>query len=87
MDCGMKSSPRQVDLAGVTPGKGSCVVEAGCRTLIGERGKQSGMFWSEPGAEKVHTFGCIQASRRLDRFWNHRLISCVAENDSLPLAA
>ena len=66
---------------------GSGVVEAGCKTLIGARCKQSGMFWSEPGAENVLALRCIQASRRLDQFWKERLNSQVARNDSLPLAA
>ncbi len=29
---------------------GSGVIEAGCKTLVGKRLKQSGMFWSETGA-------------------------------------
>lgn len=66
---------------------GSAVIEAGCRSLIGKRCKQSGMFWSEPGAEKVIAFRCIHASRSLNSFWKHRLNSRVAQNDSLPLAA
>ncbi len=66
---------------------GSGVIEAGCRTIIGKRCKQSGMFWGEPGAEKVLALRCIHASRRLDSFWKHRLNSRAAENDSLPLAA
>jgi len=32
---------------------GSGVVEAGCRTVIGQRLKKSGMFWSQPGAQNV----------------------------------
>jgi hypothetical protein len=66
---------------------GSGVVEAGCRSVIGKRCKQSGMFWSEPGADKVLAFRCIHASRRLDSFWKDRLNSRAALNDSLPLAA
>ena len=66
---------------------GSGVIEAGCRTIIGKRCKQSGMFWGEPGAEKILAFRCIHASHRLDSFWKHRLNSRVAQNDSLPLAA
>jgi hypothetical protein len=66
---------------------GSGVIEAGCRTIIGKRCKQSGMFWSESGAEKVLALRCIQASRRLDSFWKDRLNSRAAENDLLPLAA
>jgi len=66
---------------------GSGVVEAGCRSLIGKRCKQSGMFWGEPGADKILAFRCIHASRRLKEFWTYRLNSHAARNDSLPLAA
>jgi len=66
---------------------GSGVIEAGCRTLIGKRCKQSGMFWGEPGADKVLALRCIHASRRLDLFWKHHLNSRAAENAPLPLAA
>lgn len=41
--------------------------------LFGERDKQSGMFWGEPGAENVLALRCIRASRRLDQFWRERL--------------
>lgn len=64
---------------------GSGVVEAGCKTVIGSRCKQSGMFWSEPGAENVLALRCIHHSRRLDQFWRHRLHTHAARNDSLPL--
>lgn len=66
---------------------GSGVVEAGCKTVIGARCKQSGMFWSEPGAENILTFRRIHSSRRLDDFWEHRLNAKAASNDCLPLAA
>jgi len=66
---------------------GSGVVEAGCKTVIGRRCKQSGMFWSEPGAENILAFRCIHNSRRLDQFWKHRLNTKAAANDCLPLAA
>jgi len=66
---------------------GSGVIEAGCRTVIGKRCKQSGMFWGEPGADKVLAFRCIQASGRLNSFWKDRLNSQAAENDALALAA
>jgi hypothetical protein len=32
---------------------GSGVIEAGCKTVIGARCKQSGMFWSVPGAQRI----------------------------------
>lgn len=66
---------------------GSGVVEAGCKTIIGLRCKQSGMFWSKPGAENVSAFRCISASRRLDAFWKDRLNALAARNDCLPMAA
>ena len=66
---------------------GSGVVEAGCKTVIGARCKQSGMFWGKPGAENILALRCIQASRRLDQFWKERLNAHAARNDSLPLAA
>jgi len=66
---------------------GSGVVEAGCKTVIGGRCKQSGMFWSEPGAQNILAFRCIHSSGRLDQFWEYRLNAKAANNDCLPLAA
>jgi hypothetical protein len=66
---------------------GSGVIEAGCKTVIGARCKQSGMFWSVPGAENILAFRCIHASRRLNSFWKSRLDQHAAVNDALPLAA
>jgi hypothetical protein len=66
---------------------GSGVVEAGCKTVIGGRCKQSGMFWSEPGAENILALRCIHNSRRLEEFWKDRLNGHAARNDILPLAA
>lgn len=66
---------------------GSGVVEAGCKTVIGARCKQSGMFWGKPGAENVLALRCIHASRRLDQFWKERLNMHAARNDCLSLVA
>ena len=66
---------------------GSGVIEAGCKTVIGARCKQSGMFWSEPGAENVLALRCIHTSRRLAEFWKDRLNAHAARNDRLALAA
>jgi hypothetical protein len=66
---------------------GSGVVEAGCKTVIGARCKQSGMFWSEPGAENILALRCIHSSRRLGEFWKHRLHQHAKLNDSLSLSA
>ena len=64
---------------------GSGVVEAGCKTVIGSRCKQSGMFWGKPGAENILALRCIHASRRLDEFWKERLNAHAARNDCLAL--
>ena len=66
---------------------GSGVVEAGCKTVIGGRCKQSGMFWSESGAENILALRCIHSSRRLEEFWKYRLNKHAARNDTLTLAA
>lgn len=66
---------------------GSGVVEAGCKTVIGARCKQSGMFWGKPGAQNVLALRCIYASGRLDQFWKERLNARAASNDCLRLAA
>jgi hypothetical protein len=66
---------------------GSGVIEAGCKTVIGARCKQSGMFWGRPGAQNVLALRCIHSSRRLALFWKDRLNSHAARNDSLALAA
>lgn len=49
---------------------GSGVVEAGCKTVIGKRLKQSGMFWTVQGAENVLIMRCAVYNRRFDAYWN-----------------
>jgi hypothetical protein len=48
---------------------GSGVIEAGCRSVIGKRLKQSGMFWSVAGANAIIASRCCLASGRFDEFW------------------
>jgi len=48
---------------------GSGVVEAGCKTLIAKRLKNSGMFWSLDGANAIIALRCCQYSRRFEQFW------------------
>jgi hypothetical protein len=48
---------------------GSGNVEAGCRAVIGQRMKLSGMRWSVPGADAIITLRCHQASGRWDQIW------------------
>ena len=48
---------------------GSGVVEAGCKSVIGQRLKLSGMHWSQPGATGILTLRCQQASGRWEEIW------------------
>jgi hypothetical protein len=45
---------------------GSGAVEAGCKSIVGQRCKLSGMRWSLPGASGILTLRCLQASDRWD---------------------
>jgi hypothetical protein len=45
---------------------GSGVVEAGCKTIIAQRLKQSGMRWTTDGATGIFTLRCEQASGTWD---------------------
>jgi hypothetical protein len=51
---------------------GSGVVEAGCKTVVGKRTKQSGMFWKVDGAHHVLQIRCSVLSDTYDPFWKHR---------------
>jgi len=49
---------------------GSGVVEAGCRTVIGQRLKKSGMFWSPSGAQNVIDLRSALLGGHFDRDWD-----------------
>jgi len=51
---------------------GSGVVEAGCKTVIGKRLKQSGMEWSLKGANAILSLRCSFLSGRTEEFWESR---------------
>jgi hypothetical protein len=48
---------------------GSGNVEAGCKAVIGQRLKLSGMRWTRPGATGILTLRCQQASGKWDQIW------------------
>jgi hypothetical protein len=48
---------------------GSGVIEAGCKTVIGSRCKQSGMFWTVRGANAILTLRCCQINGRFEDYW------------------
>ena len=51
---------------------GSGVCEAGCRTVIGQRLKLSGMHWTVAGANNITTLRCCLLSGRWEDFWATR---------------
>jgi hypothetical protein len=51
---------------------GSGVIEAGCRTVIGSRLKQSGMFWTVRGANSILALRCCQLNGRFEDYWESR---------------
>jgi hypothetical protein len=51
---------------------GSGVIEAGCKTVIGSRLKQSGMFWTVRGANAIITLRCCHLNNRFEDYWEAR---------------
>jgi hypothetical protein len=51
---------------------GSGVIEAGCKTVIGQRLKQSGMEWTVRGANAIIALRCATLSGRAEDFWEQR---------------
>jgi len=54
---------------------GSGVVEAGCKTIAGQRLKQSGMHWTVPGANAIIALRCLDLSNQWEDFWESRRVS------------
>ena len=48
---------------------GSGVIEAGCKTIVAQRMKHSGMEWSVRGANAIISLRCIHHSNRVEDFW------------------
>jgi hypothetical protein len=51
---------------------GSGVIEAGCKTVIGSRLKQSGMFWTVRGANAIIALRCCHLNSRFENYWEAR---------------
>jgi len=51
---------------------GSGVIEAGCKTVIGSRCKQSGMFWTVRGANAILALRCRHFNGRFEDYWEAR---------------
>jgi hypothetical protein len=54
---------------------GSGVIEAGCKTIIGSRCKQSGMFWTVRGANSILALRCCQFNARFEDYWAARRVA------------
>ena len=57
---------------------GSGVIEAGCKTVIGSRLKQSGMFWTVRGANAILALRCSHLNGRFEDYWEERREARVA---------
>lgn len=51
---------------------GSGVIEAGCKTVIGARLKQSGMLWTVRGANSILALRCCLLNNRFEDYWEAR---------------
>ena len=51
---------------------GSGVIEAGCKTVIGHRLKQSGMFWTVAAANSILALRCSHLNGRFEDYWESR---------------
>lgn len=51
---------------------GSGVIEAGCKSIIAARLKQSGMEWTVKGANSIIALRCAMLSDRFENFWQAR---------------
>ena len=51
---------------------GSGVIEAGCKTVIGSRLKQSGMFWTVRGANAILALRCSHLNGLFEDYWDGR---------------
>jgi hypothetical protein len=51
---------------------GSGVIEAGCKTVIGSRCKQSGMFWTVRAANAILALRCCHINGRFEDYWEAR---------------
>jgi len=51
---------------------GTGVVEAGCKTVIGDRLKRSGMFWTVRGANAIIALRCCRLSGKFEDYWEAR---------------
>ena len=54
---------------------GTGVIEAGCKTVIGSRCKQSGMFWTVRGVNAILALRCSQFNGHFEHYWETRQVA------------
>jgi hypothetical protein len=54
---------------------GSGVIEAGCKTVIAQRLKKSGMFWTVAAANSIIALRCCQLNGQFEDYWEARRAS------------
>ena len=54
---------------------GSGVIEAACKTVIGSRLKQSGMFWTVRGANAILALRANRLSGQFEQYWENRTLA------------
>jgi hypothetical protein len=57
---------------------GSGVIEAGCKTVVASRFKQSGMFWTVRGANAILALRCYHLNNRFEDYWEGRRTALAA---------
>jgi hypothetical protein len=58
---------------------GSGVNAAGCKTAVGKRCKQSGMFWSKQGAENIRALRSARKNGRCDSIWTDECLRQIGK--------
>jgi hypothetical protein len=54
---------------------GSGVIEAGCKTIVGSRCRQSGMFWTVRGANAILALRSCYSNGRFEDYWEARRVA------------
>ena len=57
---------------------GSGIIEAGCKNVVGQRMKCTGMRWSVAGANPVLWLRCARLGGWFDRYWEDRVAKLAA---------
>jgi hypothetical protein len=57
---------------------GSGVIEAGCKTVVASRLKQSGMFWTVRGANAILALRCSYLNGSFEDYWESRRAALAA---------